>query len=317
MTLPTNLENAVLAVLTGSTASVEAERTGLPAEHLRELADRYSAAGRTVLEPGAENWVQINLTFPDYSTAENAMLDAVWQVFRRLDIDRWWFLRKRPNWRIRLRPAANTTTARLLDQVAAAFEPIVSRRIIETWSIAHYEPETTAFGGTHGMRAVHDIFHADSNGYLEFRKASRNKPAQRPDPALVSLLITTHLFRAAGIETTEHGDIWARVAEQRPPLPRGLDLASQTAKVSTALRVDLSQLTATDRRFSSTEAWAMNIGQCGHRLGDLWRAGTIDAGIRGILARTVIFHWNRMGLQVRHQSLLAAAARETAFGSAE
>lgn len=312
-----NLESAVLAVLAGSTLSGEAERAGLPAEHLRELADRYSAAGRTVLEPGAENWVQINLAFPDYSAAENAMLDAVWPALRRLDIDRWWFVRKRPHWRLRLHPAANTTTVGLLDQVAAAFEPILRRRIIVTWSIAHYEPETTAFGGARGMAAVHDIFHADSNGYLEFRKASRNNPAQSPDPALVSLLITTHMFRAAGIEATEHGDIWARVAEQRPPVTSGSELASLTAKAATARRVDLRQLTATDPRFSPAEGWAMNLDECGHSIGELWHAGAIDAGIRGILARIVIFHWNRIGIQVRQQSLLATAARDAVLGGAE
>jgi len=312
-----NLEQAVLAVLAGRATGREAERVGLPAEHLRELADRYRAAGRTVLEPGAENWVQVNLTFPDYSIAENAMLDAIWPAIRRLDSDRWWFVRKRPHWRLRLRPAANTTTAGLLDQVAAAFDPIVSRRIIEGWSITHYEPETTAFGGSQSMRAVHDIFHADSNGYLEFRRASQDKPAERPDPRLVSLLINTHMFRAVGIETTEHGDIWARVVDQRPPLPPEPDLASLTAKASAAFRVDLRELTATDPRFSSAEAWAMNIAECGRRVGALWRAGAIDTGIRGILARVVIFHWNRIGLQVEQQSLLAAANRDAVLGDAE
>lgn len=313
----TNLEDAVLAVLTGSTISGEAERVGLSAEHLGELADRYSAAGRTVLEPGAENWLQINLTFADYSTAENAMLDAIWPTLRDFHIDRWWFVRKQPHWRLRLRAASNTTTRGLLDQVAAAFDPLVTRRIIETWSIAHYEPETTAFGGVHGMRAVHDIFHADSNGCLEYRKASRGRPEQSPDPALVSLLITTHMFRAAGIEATEHGDIWARVAEQRPPLPRGADVASLTEKVHAALSVDLEQLTAMDPTFSSIEAWAMNIDECGRRLGRLWRQGDLDTGIRGTLARIVIFHWNRIGMQVWQQSHVAAAARDALFGGAE
>ncbi|MFE6645075.1 thiopeptide-type bacteriocin biosynthesis protein [Nocardioides sp. NPDC057772] len=317
MTRTANLEQAVLAILGGRATGNEAERVGLPAEHLRELADSYRAAGRTVLEPGAENWVQVNITFPDYGAAEIAMLDAVWPALRQLDIDRWWFLRKRPHWRLRLRPAADTTKAGILDQVAAAFEPIVSRRFIENWSIAHYEPETTAFGGPQGMCTVHDIFHADSNGYLEFRKASQDKTDESPDPLLVSLLITTHMFRAAGIETTEHGDVWARVVDQRPPVPPGPDLTSQTAKASAALRVDLRELTATDPRFTSAEAWAMNLDECGRRVGELWRAGAIDAGLRGILARVVIFHWNRIGLHVRQQSLLAAAARDAALGGTE
>lgn len=317
MTRTTDLEHAVLAVLAGRAVNTEAERSGIPAEHLRELADRYSAAGRTVLQPGAENWVQVNLTFADYSTAENAMLDAVWPALRQLDIDRWWFLRKRPHWRIRLRPAPNTTTASLLRQVATAFETVRSRRVIETWSIAHYEPETTVFGGIHGIRVVHDIFHADSNGYLEYREATRTRPGQRTDPALVSLLITTHMFRAAGIEWPEYGDIWARVAEQRPPLSTRSEMASLTAKAATALRVDLRQMTATVPRFSGLEAWAISIDECGRRLGDLWRAGAVDVGIRGILARIVIFHWNRIGLQIEQQSLLAAAARDAVLGDAE
>ena len=42
-----------------------------------------------------------------------------------------------------------------------------------------------------------------------------------------------------------------------------------------------------------------------------------DTGIRGILARVVIFHWNRIGLQVEQQSLLAAANRDAVLGDAE
>ncbi|WP_328530720.1 hypothetical protein [Nocardioides sp. NBC_00368] len=61
----------------------------------------------------------------------------------------------------------------------------------------------------------------------------------------------------------------------------------------------------------------MNIEECGRQIGDLWRAGAIDGGIRGTLARVVIFHWNRIGLQVRQQSLLAATARDAFLGDAE
>lgn len=311
------LEQAVIAALNGHSATAEAERAGLPVEHLRELADRYRAAGRTVLEPGAENWLQINLTFVDYLAAESVMLDAVWPILRRLDIDRWWFIRKHPHWRLRLRPTADNTSAALLNQVADELEPVVGRRIIDSWSIARYEPEIAAFGGIQGIRAVHDLFHADSQGYLEYRASSRSGPSRSPDPSLVSLLVTTHVLRAVGIETTEHGDVWARIAEQRPPATAGSLTPGLASNVSKALQVDLRELTVTDPSFSSIEGWAMNIDQCGRAFGNLWRAGDLDAGVRGILARIVIFHWNRIGLDVRRQSLLAAAACDATLRRAD
>lgn len=44
-------------------------------------------------------------------------------------------------------------------------------------------------------------------------------------------------------------------------------------------------------------------------LGNAVQAGTLDRGLRQVLSYHVIFHWNRLGLSMRGQSVLAWAAR--------
>ena len=77
-------------------------------------------------------------------------------------VDAWFFIRKRPCWRLRYRPAAPATEDRIgqhLDELA------VSRQIIR-WTAAVYEPEIHAFGGVKAMTAAHSLFHCDSRCLL-------------------------------------------------------------------------------------------------------------------------------------------------------
>jgi hypothetical protein len=46
-------------------------------------------------------------------------------------------------------------------------------------------------------------------------------------------------------------------------------------------------------------------------LGDAASDGTLERGLRDILAHHVIFHWNRLGLTAASQSIVARAALET------
>ena len=44
------------------------------------------------------------------------------------------------------------------------------------------------------------------------------------------------------------------------------------------------------------------------RLGAAASAGTLGRGLRAVLAQTVIFHWNRLGLSAITQAVLTHAA---------
>lgn len=52
----------------------------------------------------------------------------------------------------------------------------------------------------------------------------------------------------------------------------------------------------------------------GRALAGAARTGNLRLGLRGILARHILFHWNRMGLTTRQQDIYSVAARETILG---
>jgi thiopeptide-type bacteriocin biosynthesis protein len=55
--------------------------------------------------------------------------------------------------------------------------------------------------------------------------------------------------------------------------------------------------------------WLAAFINAGRQLGDAAVTGTLDRGLRSILAQIVIFHWNRLGLSAHSQGILAHAAK--------
>lgn len=55
--------------------------------------------------------------------------------------------------------------------------------------------------------------------------------------------------------------------------------------------------------------WAATLRSTGQALAEGVQDGTLDRGLRQVLSYHVIFHWNRLGLSMRGQSILAWAAR--------
>lgn len=62
--------------------------------------------------------------------------------------------------------------------------------------------------------------------------------------------------------------------------------------------------------------WASAFHRTGQALGSTVQEGTPDRGLRQVLSYHVIFHWNRLGLSMRGQSIPAWAAREAILHSA-
>lgn len=82
-------------------------------------------------------------------------------------IDGWWYTRKHPCWRLRLR-VRPTTGARLT--VGADLDRLVADGHLQRWWPGIYEPETAAFGGAAGMTAAHALFITDSREAQQLRQ---------------------------------------------------------------------------------------------------------------------------------------------------
>lgn len=119
------------------------------------------------LDPDQSRWRQLNITFADTdsTTVERSTITHLGPVLAEAEtrglITSWFFIRKQP-WKLRYLPSdydSNEHVNRLLhDSATALTEDVGSAR----WCRGIYEPETHAFGGDEGMRAAHDLFHADS-----------------------------------------------------------------------------------------------------------------------------------------------------------
>jgi thiopeptide-type bacteriocin biosynthesis protein len=134
----------------------------------------------------------------------------------------------------------------------------------------------------------------------------------------LSVLLMSTLFHGARQEPHEQGDIWHRVEQLRPlaadtPAVR---VSEMTSALQLLMSIDTSSnspLFKPGSVLAFIAPWAAAFDAAGRRLGDAAQEGTLQRGIRDVLAHHVIFAWNRVGLDGRTQSILARAARDTAM----
>jgi thiopeptide-type bacteriocin biosynthesis protein len=303
---PTNdgLINRVEALIRHA-ADFEESRTPDDSD-LVEAVETYRAAGRAALERRAEHeWFHAQVTPSDWATAETTFAT---QVAPRLDQlgdegTRWWFLRKHPHWRIRVRTRDHSAATHALDE-------LVTAGVITRWQSGIYEPETAAFGGLTGMKAIHDLFCADSRGVLTYALQDTPSLGRRE----LSLLLLRGMHQHAGLDWFEAGDVFAKVAEMRP-IPAETDttrinmLADRMRPLlSVNVDADFEPFTETGMAAFAIP-WLNAFSEAGRKLGHAAHAGLLDRGLRGVLAQAIIFHWNRLGLPAPAQSILAHAGR--------
>lgn len=309
-TSPHKLAGAVRAVLAGADLHTTARTNALEPNDLDEAVQVYRAAGLAALERRADHtWYQVRVQFTDWSTAE---VVGATQLGPRLDqlhdhgtIGGWWFLRKFPCWRLRLRLADTAAVNRVLDELTTA-------GVIACWWPTVYEPETAAFGGLSGMDTTHDLFCADTHGVLDYLRHKEPSLGRRE----LSILLLNGLLHATGLDTFERGDVFHRVAQLRPTpadayTPRIEELAENVRALFSIPVLPNSQPFTADGPVIQA-AWLSAFHTAGYRLGDASAQGRLDRGLRAILTHIVIFHWNRLGLSTTSQSILAQAAT-TAF----
>lgn len=318
-TSASTVETAVLAVLAGTPLRDAAAHAALEPSDLAPAVATYRAGGRAVLHrPYEQDWCQFEVEFTDWNNAEpiavNDLLPILTGVEKHgLGAD-WWFIRKRPRWRFRVRatePARMTETRTYLGDRLSRLR---TGRSIRAWRETIYEPETCAFGGPHAMGIAHRLFHADSCGiltHLQQAESSHETIGRRE----LSLLICSHLLRSANQDWFEQGDVW-HVIEDNRPLPRHPTVVASHTSVLAARRLlalDMRALTTQNGPLPTVGPWAEETQRYGTALARLARNGELTRGLRAVLAHHVIFHWNRLGIPHGEQVVLANTAHRAIF----
>ncbi|MFJ9416714.1 thiopeptide-type bacteriocin biosynthesis protein [Streptomyces sp. NPDC101227] len=301
---------AVLEVLAGASTDTAAAHAGLEPADLNAAVAVYQQAGQHALaqQTGPPAWRQLYVQFTDWDKAEQTAADHIAPALELAQQDRlitgWWFIRKHPCWRLRLLPAPGT---QLPPALADTLDNLTADGRVHRWWPGIYEPEAAAFGGDTSMNIAHALFHADSRAVLT---TAHGELGRRE----LSLLLCATLMRAAGLEWYEQGDVWHRVARERP-LPADVSAAKVDAMAGSLRQLLLADTSPTgpmlqsDRTLKPAADWVRAFRHAGRGLGAAAQEGALDRGLREVVSYHVIFHWNRIGLPARTQSILAHAAR--------
>jgi protein-L-isoaspartate(D-aspartate) O-methyltransferase len=267
------------------------------------------------------DWGQVSIMFADQRAAEKTatghLQPALAQAQADGAIDRWFYVRKSPFWRLRYAPSGPAARRRMEHELSGL--AAVGRNVSGTAGI--YEPEAVAFGGDAAMSTAHDLFCADSRhilDYLALSRPGRPRLGQRE----MGILLPSMLMRAAGQDWYEQGDIWARVSRHRTDDGQDLSAAkvpALRAAVRRLMTVDTgpSSLLTADGPLTPVAAWTAAFDHAGQRLADQAALGTLQRGLRAVLAHHVIFHWNRLGLTYGDQRLLAHLAADVVMAEEE
>lgn len=309
---PSPVHRAVIAVLTGMPIADAAHQHQMDPTILTDAVAVYDQAGRAALARHASStdWWQVYLHFTDWASADATFTVHILPVLRQAEaagtLDGWWYTRKHPCWRLRLRlhPKIGSKLT-----IGDAFDKLIASGLLQRWWPGIYEPETAAFGGEASMTAAHTLFVTDSREVQRLR--------QRQDLALgpreLSVLLCTIMMRAAKLEWYEQGDVWHRIitAEHRSAVgdvPAD-QLNARAQEIRSLLLADSDALMRSGGPLAPAAEWATAFHHAGQTLGQAVQEGTLDRALRQVLSYHVIFHWNRLGLSTRSQSVLAWAAK--------
>src|SRR5690606_11868706 len=117
----------------------------------------------------------------------------------------------------------------------------------------------------------------------------------------LSLLLCTALFQEAGLEWFEQGDVWARLATLRGNPPSLLERTAETVRrfLTTPPERVIEHL---DDHFTAvTSAWVGSHRSTGAALRSLADRGLLERRLRAVLAHHILFHWNRLGIDLNDQ----------------
>jgi protein-L-isoaspartate(D-aspartate) O-methyltransferase len=251
-------------------------------------------------------WQQLTYTCDDWRAAEHTAVAVLGPLLATAqdkgDIASWWFIRKGPEWRVRLESPAASLTCRLAEALAGDGD---ARAVTE----GTYEPETTRFGGPDAMDAAHRLFAADSRHLLDH--LTGNSPRLLRE---IPVILASRLLRAARQDWYEQGDCWEQMAAHRSD---GHDPAPEpdAGTVSAMLALLSAGGDAPGSPLRDRPEWASAFEDAGRRIAALAGRGLLARGQRAVLAQHLLFLFNRHGVSASGQHLLAAAACQAVFGS--
>ncbi|MEY8042178.1 thiopeptide-type bacteriocin biosynthesis protein [Saccharopolyspora cebuensis] len=299
-------------MLVGTPLTHAAAQVGMGTADLAEAIAAYRSAGRAALDVPA--WWQVRIRFRDWAHAETRVAQVLApeldHAVARGVLRGWWYIRKYPCWRLRFQLTSPTEHEDAKRVLAAALDRLIEDDAGETWWSTPYEPETVAFGGPCGVDLAHRLFALDTHHFLTYLRNATGAAVGRHE---LSLLLLNRLFQAARLDDHERGDVWHRVVQARP-MPtecepeRLRDLAGQVGRLFTANPTHES-LGGEGGPLGFAVEWFDEIADVGSRLADAARDGHLERGVRAVLAKHVIFHWNRFGIETHRQARYARAAR--------
>ncbi|GHC77027.1 methyltransferase, FxLD system [Streptomyces flavofungini] len=264
----------------------------------------------------AAEWPQRVIQFTDWDRSEITAVEHLLPLLAThgAELSQWSFLRKSPSWRVRFRPAGPEAAKRL----DMALDELVAAGVLASWTRGIYEPEEAAFGGPSAMEIAHVLFHHDSGHLLH--QLAREQALGSPGLGRreLGILLLSVMMRAAGLDWYEQGDVWARIAAERPG--DGVRHPQQhMVAVHRLMTVDVSLTSSgvTQSRLASVGDWIATFERFGQQLADLSRQGLLDRGMRAVIAHHGIFHWNRLGLPAGDQHTLSTLAKEVVMGTSD
>ncbi|WP_327352759.1 thiopeptide-type bacteriocin biosynthesis protein [Streptomyces sp. NBC_01304] len=312
---PNRVGRAVLQVLAGQPIANVAKSVGMEPIALSDAVEVFTQAGNDALRlhERRTNWAQFYVEFADWTHAERTAAAHLAPALNGLQesgaLSLWWFIRKHPCWRLRL---CSEPGSQAYKELTGHLDELVKAGHLRRWWPGIYEPETGAFGGAAGMLAAHSLFSADSHHILT-RHGQSDVPLGRRE---ISVVLCTVMMQAAGLEWQEQGDVWDRVIteENRSAIGKVLEdrLEGMTRQIRQLLVSDThpdGPLFGLHGPLHPVAEWATAFRHTGQALKEAVTCGSLDRGIRRVLAYHVIFHWNRAGLPFGAQSALALAAR--------
>jgi protein-L-isoaspartate(D-aspartate) O-methyltransferase len=316
------IQAGALAILAGASDAEAAARLSVSADVLLAAARVYRAAGHAAVEDWASQsgWHQVRIDFADWRTAEKVAVTrldpALTQAVAGGILARWFFTRKAASWRLRCQGMtgdAGKSAEEPAGILAHALDEMAQRGDIIRWSTTIYEMETHAFGGSAGMELAHQLFHTDSAAILGHLADTQTRALIHSNRAELSILLCSLLLRGAGLDWYEQGDVWARVSTHRalsPAAGRGHPRARRALRRLLTADTGPGSVLINNGPLARCKDWAAAFDHTGRILRRLSDDGTLDRGLRAVLAHHILFHWNRVGLPSDTQGALAALAHD-------
>ena len=269
----------------------------------------YSAAAGNHSETPA--WVQLNAGLGRGAAGALAsarvlfgeLMPVVRRLSRRGVMDRFHFVRKAPDLRLRFRAVAPDET--LLPRLAKLFQKLCEDGVVTSVFRSVYEPEARVFGGAAAMDAVHDYFDADSRGWIlwnQIAAAGHGVGAEQICAAAIG-----NLFHSVLGCPSEEWDAWNNLCQltraatvPAAKLPGG-GLVASANEAASVIGADPRTGVVLKHYARANQRFARSIHQVREH-------GLLEVGMRSLLATMAMFHCNRFGLDGAKQFAMAERA---------